>query len=154
MRDLRLEHEMALLRSLMAEAKAFRDTIQATLSTEVVVPEHESRFEGLRESLPELTKRFQREVGLPEDDSAEKLFEGIADLPSLIRLTDLKKSKVYDRWHRYYMGLYAVQGRLKWRKEKLDALNRVALVLKRFFLNPFVLLIVLGALVLLVLALR
>ena len=154
MRDLRLEQELALLRSLMSEANAFRDIVQATLSTEVVVPEHESRFEELRERLPELSRRFQREVGLPEDDSADKLFEGVTDLPSLIRLTDLKKTKFYDRWHRYYMGLYAVQGRLKWRKEKLDALNRVALVLKRFFLNPFVLLIILAALVLLVLALR
>ena len=154
MRDLKLEQELALLRSLMSEAKAFRDTIQATLNTEVVVPEHESRFEELRQSLPELSKQFQLEAGLPEDDSAEKLFEGVTDLPALIQLTDLKKNKVYGRWHRFYMGLYAVQGRLKWRKEKLDALSQVSLVLKRFFLNPFVLLIILAALVLLVLALR
>ena len=154
MRDLKLEQELALLRSLMSEAKAFRDTIQATLNTEVVVPEHESRFEELRQNLPELSKQFQLQVGLPEDDSAEKLFDEVTDLPALIQLTDLKKKKVYGRWHRYYMGLYAVQGRLKWRKEKLDALSHVTLVLKRFFLNPFVLLIVLAALVLLVLALR
>jgi hypothetical protein len=154
MRDLRLEQELALLRSLMSEARVFRDIVQATLNTEVVVPEHESRFEELRQSLPELSRRFQLEVGLAEDDSANKLFTEVADLASVIRLTDLKKSKLYDRWHRYYMGLYAVQGRLKWRKEKLDTLNRFALVLKRFLLNPFVLLIVLGAIVLLVLALR
>jgi hypothetical protein len=70
-----------------------------------------------------------------------------------IRLTELEKRKFYDRWHHYYMSLYAVQGRLKLRKERLDALNRATLALKRFLLNPFVLLIVLGAVVLLVLAL-
>lgn len=154
MRDLRLEQELALLRSLMGESKAFRDIVQATLNTEVVVPEHASRFESLRESLPELSKRFQREVGLVQDDSAEKLFAKVKELASVVRLTDLEKTKLYDQWHRYHMGLYAVQGRLKWRKEKLDALNRVTLVLKRFLLNPFVLLILIGALVLLVLALK
>jgi len=71
----------------------------------------------------------------------------------VIRLTDLEKTKLYGLWHRYYMGLYAVQGRLKVRKERLDALSPFVLGLKRFLLNPFVLLIVIGALVLLVLAL-
>jgi len=154
MRDLKLEQELALLEALMGEAKAFRDIVQATLSTEVIVPEHESRFESLREGLPELSKRFQQEVGLPEDDAAGRLFENVKDLPSVIRFTDLEKSKLYSRWHRYYMGLYKVQGRLKQRKEGLDALNPAGLALKRFFLNPFVLLIIIGALVLLVLALK
>jgi hypothetical protein len=153
MKDQRLEYEMALLRSLMSEAKAFRDIVQATIQTEVVVPEHESRFEELRTKLPELSLGFQREVGLPEDDSAGKLFDKVEKLPSVIRLTDLERNKLYDRWHHYYMGLYAVQGRLKVRKERLDALSAFVLGLKRLLLNPFVLLIVIGALVLLVLAL-
>jgi len=46
-----------------------------------------------------------------------------------------------------------VQGRLKLRRERVDALNPATLALKRFLLNPFVLLIVIGAVVLLVLAL-
>jgi hypothetical protein len=153
MRDLRLEHEMALLRALMGEAKALRDTVQATVATEVVVPEHESRFEELRKGLPELSRQFQREVGLPEDDSAEKLFSMVDALPEVIRLTDLEKRKLYDQWHRYYLGLYAVQGRLKLRKERLDALSVVGLRLRRILLNPFLLLVLIGALVLLVLAL-
>lgn len=153
MHDLRLEHEMALLRSLMGEVKAFRDIVQATVVTEVVVPEHEARFEELRKTLPELSARFRREVGLPEDDSAEKLFGRISALTAVIRLTDLDKRKFYDQWHRYYLDLYAVQGRLKVRKERLDALNVVGLRLRRIVFNPFVLLILIGALVLLVLAL-
>ena len=153
MKDLKLEQELALLRSLMSEAKALRDIVQATLMTEVVVPEHENRLESLREGLPQLARQFQQAVGLPEDDEAEKLFDKITDLPTTIRLTDLEKRKFYDRWHRYYMSLYAVQGRLKLRKERLDALNSATLALKRFLLNPFVLLITIGAVVLLVLAL-
>ena len=153
MKDLKLEQELALLRSLMGEAKALRDIVQATLMTEVVVPEHENRLESLRESLPQLARQFQQVVGLPEDDAAERLFDKIADLPSSIRLTALEKRKFYGRWHRYYMSLYAVQGRLKQRKEQLDALNPATLALKRFVLNPFVLLIIVGAVVLLVLAL-
>ncbi|MBN1918334.1 MAG: hypothetical protein JW889_10515 [Verrucomicrobia bacterium] len=159
MRDLRLEHEMALLRSLMGEAKAFRDITQATIMTEVVVPEHETRFEELRKTLPELSVQFQHEVGLPEAEAerlagnAEKLFGGVSALPAVIRFTDLDKRKLYDQWHRYYLGLYAVQGRLKMRKERLDALSVVNLRLRRLVFNPFVLLILIGALVLLVLAL-
>jgi hypothetical protein len=153
MRDLKLEQELTLLRSLMSEAKAFRDIIQATLNMEVVVPEHENRFESLRTTFPELAARFQRELGLPTDDSADQLFKSVKDLPSLVRSTDLEKTKLQARWHRYYMGLYEIQGRLKIRREKLDALNPMALKLKRFVLNPFVLVIIIGALVLLVLAL-
>jgi hypothetical protein len=159
MRDLKLEQEMALLRSLMSEAKAFRDIVQATIVTEVVVPEHETRFEELRTSLPGLSKQFQAEVGIaPDDDKplvgdAGQLFAKVDALPAVIRLTDLEKRKLYDQWHRYYMGLYAVQGRLALRKERLDALSAVGLSFKRFLLNPFVLLIIIGALVLLVLAL-
>ena len=153
MKDLKLEQELALLRSLMSEAKALRDIVQATLMTEVVVPEHETRFELLREGLPQLAAQFQQAVGLPENDAPEKLFDKLADLPSTIRLTDLEKRKFYDRWHHYYMSLYAVQGRLKLRRERVDALNPATLALKRFLLNPFVLLIVIGAVVLLVLAL-
>jgi hypothetical protein len=154
MKDLKLEQELALLRSAMAEAKALRDIVQATLSTEIVVPENERRLESLRKSLPELSTRLRQEVGLAEDKSVGQLFNKVTDLPSLVRFTDLEKSKLYDLWHRWYMGLYAVQGRLKWRKEKIEALSPVALTMKRFFLNPFVLLILIGALVLLVLALR
>jgi len=153
MRDIKLEQELALLHSLMGEAKAFRDIVQATLNMEVVIPEHENRFESLRTTLPELSRQFQREVGLAEDNSAEQLFKSVKDLPALVRFTDLEKTKLHSRWHRYYLDLYEAQGRLKQRKEKLDALNSVALKLKRFFLNPFVLLIILGALALLVLAL-
>jgi hypothetical protein len=153
MRDLKLEQELALLRSVMAEAKAVRDIVQATLSTEVVVPENERRLESLRASLPKLSSRLAQEIGLPEDTSVEQLFDKVTDLPLLVRFTDLEKSKLYDLWHRWYMGLYAVQGRLKWRKEKLDELSPVALTVKRFFLNPFLLLILIGALALLVLAL-
>ena len=58
MRDPKLEQELTLLQSLMGEAKAFRDIIQATWSTEVVVPENEGRFEVLREGLPALSQRF------------------------------------------------------------------------------------------------
>jgi len=154
MKDLKLEQELALLQSVMSEAKAFRDIIQATLSTEVVVPEHETRMEALRESLPALARRFRQEAGLPEDDSPERLFQRVKDLSSVVRLTDLDRFKLHDHWHRYYMGLFAVQGRLKRRKEKLDEFSPVRLSLKRFFLNPFVLLILAGALVLLVLALK
>lgn len=158
MRDLRLEQEMTLLRALMSEAKAFRDIVQATIVTEVVVPEHETRFEELKTSLPQLSTQFQAEVGIAPDDKptigdAQQLFAKVNSLPAVIRLTDLEKRKLYDRWHRYYLGLYAVQGRLALRKERLDALSVVGLSLKRFLLNPFVLLIIIGALVLLVLAL-
>jgi hypothetical protein len=152
-KDLKLEQELTLLRSLISEAKALRDIVQATIMTEVVVPEHESRFDALRESLPQRAKEFRQAVGLPEDDAAEKLFDKISELPATIRLTDLDKRKFYDRWHRYYMSLYAVQGRLKLRRERVDALNPATLALKRFLLNPFVLLIVIGAVALLVLAL-
>ena len=72
----------------------------------------------------------------------------------MIQLTQLEKRGLYDQWHRYYMGLYAVQGRLKLRKEKLETIGLVGQGLKRFILNPFVLLILIAALVLLVLALR
>ena len=81
MRDLKLDQELVLLQSLMGEAKAFRDIVQATLSTEVVVPEHDKRLEALRESLPELSRQFQEKVGLEEDDSVDRLFSGVKDLP-------------------------------------------------------------------------
>ncbi len=154
MRDPKLEQELTLLQSLMREAKAFRDIIQATLSTEVVVPENEGRLEVLREGLPALSQRFCEAVGLADDHTVEGLFESVQDLPSLVRLTELKKNKLYDRWHRYYMGLYAVQGRLKQRKERLDEFRAATKALKRFVLNPFVLLIIAGVLVLLVLVLK
>ena len=154
MRDPKLEQELTLLQSLMGEAKAFRDIIQATWSTEVVVPENEGRFEVLREGLPALSQRFCEAAGLADNHTVEELFGSVKDLPSIIRFTDLEKNKLYDRWHRYYMGLYAVQGRLKQRKERLDGISPAAQTLKRLLLNPFVLLIVAGVLVLLVLVLK
>ena len=97
-----------------------------------------------------LTKKLYSDLQEDYDDTPEKTVNGVEDLPRLIRYTDLEKRKLMEAWHRYYMKLHFMIGRLKDRKKKVETLNLVELKAKQFLFSPFTIIVVLAVIVFLV----
>ena len=153
MKDPKLEEEISTLSILMSSLKNLGDVISSTLRSEVVMPENERRLNYLRENLPVLSRKFYDEVGLAQDYGVDKLLEQVVDLGAVIKLTDLEKRKFFDGWHKIYMNLYFLMGKLKYRKEKVERLNLFKLRMRRLVKNPIFILICLGIIALVIFSL-
>ena len=150
MKDPVLDVQMQDVTHFMSELKSFRDIVVSTLNTEVVVPENEARLTKLKETIPARARKLYAGLSEDYDDSAEKVVGRVSDLSLLIKYTDLEKRKLLESWHKCYLGLYFIIGRLKRRKELVESLNLVTRKLRGFLLSPVTILIVLGVLVFLV----
>ncbi len=150
MKDPKLEEQISTLSTFMSSLKNLSDVISSTLRSEVVMPENERRLNYLRENLPVLSRKFYDEVSLPQDYAVDKLLEQVVDLGVVIKLTDLEKRKFFDSWHKIYMDLYFLMGKLEYRKEKVERLNLFKLRAKKLVKNPIFILICLGIIALII----
>ena len=140
-------HEVTLL---MSELKSFRDIIVTTLNTEVVVSENETRLAKLREKVPEMSRKLYSDLCEGYDDTAEEIVNSVLDLSKLIKFTDLEKRKLLERWHKYYMKLYFMIGKLTSRKEKVESLNMVKLKTRAFLFSPATIIVIIAIIIFLV----
>ena len=150
MKDTALDVQMHQVALLMSELKSFRDIVVSTLNTEVVVPENEARLAKIKETIPDAAKKLYSNLCENYDDAAEKIVHGVSDLSLLIKNSDLEKRKLLEAWHKYYLKLYFMNGRLKSRKEKVESLSFGKLKAKKLLFSPFTVIIVLAIIVFLV----
>jgi len=149
MKDQVLDMQMQEIGHLISDLKTFRDIIVSTLNTEVVVPDNEARLTKLKETIPETAQKLYSELYEDYEPTAETILNNVSDLSILIKLTDLEKRKLLEAWHKYYLKLHFMLGKLKRRKEKLESLSSGSLKTRRLIFNPYTIIIILGIIVLL-----
>lgn len=148
MKDEVLDVEVQEVGYLISALKTFKDIVVSTLNTEVVVPDNEARLLKLKEEIPQVTQRLYEKLNEDYDPSAENIINSVTDLSVLIKLTDLEKRKLLESWHKYYLKLHFMLGKLKKRKEKLESLNPGRIKIKRILLSPYTIIIILGIFIL------
>lgn len=149
MNDEILDVEMREVGHLISEFKTFRDIIVSTLNTEVVVPDNEARLAKLKEEIPKVAKKLYTELNEDYEPASEAILNNVTDLSILIKLTDLEKRKLIESWHKYYLKLHFMLGKLKQRKEKLESINPGTLKARKLLFSPYGIIIILGIIVLL-----
>ncbi len=142
MTDPKLEEEISLLRKCMAMLRHFHDIFDNAIVTEAVVPEDEGSIQELRESVPKQWTLAHRQLSLGDDDAVDTLVRMASSLPAIITLTDFQKRKLYALWHKAYMKLHYLLGKLQYRKEMLESFHPGRLKAKKFLIGPVVVIIV------------
>ena len=150
MNDPALDVQINQVALLMSELKSFRDIVVSTLNTEVVVPENEARLAKLKETVPDAAKKLYSDLCEDYDDAPESIVSGVSDLSLLIKNTELEKHKLIEAWHKYYLKLYFINGRLKSRKEKVESLSLGMIKARKLLLSPVTIIAVLAVVVFLV----
>lgn len=149
MLDAKLEEEIGLLKRCMETQRRFHEIFDNALSTETVVPEDEGKIQQLRQVLPEEWDAIFGQLNLRHDDSVQTMVDMASSLPAVVSMTSFQSRKLYDLWHRAYMKLHFLLGRLQYRKERLAALHPGRLKAKRFLSSPvFVIVLAIIALLL------
>jgi len=139
--DPKLEEEVASLKRCMENLKRFHDIFDSAVLTETVLPQDEEKIRELRRVLPEQWDGLHAELGVRHDESVSAIVEMASSLPEVVSMTDFQKRKLYDLWHKSFMKLHFLLGKLQHRKEKLEALRPGRLKAKRFLTSPIVVII-------------
>jgi hypothetical protein len=150
MKDPVLELQMQEVSHLISELKAFRDILVSTLNTEVVVPDYEAKLTKLKETIPESARKLYSDLYEDYDSTTADMVSNVSDLSLLIKFTDLEKRKLLEAWHKYYLKMHFMLGKLKSRKEKLESLSLSSLKAKNLFFSPYFMILVLGIIIFLV----
>ncbi len=122
--DPKLEDEMTALKGSMQSLRDFHDIFDNTILTEAVVPEDEGKLQDLRATMPEQWDSLFERLGLRSDNSVRTIVAMASSLATVILLTDFERRKLYDLWHRAYMKLHFLHGRLLYRKQTLQGIKR------------------------------
>jgi hypothetical protein len=154
MTDPKLDEEINLLKKCMDALKRFHDIFDNAVLTETVVPDDEGKLQELRQSLPQKWDSLFQSLGLKRDDSVRSLVDAASSLSAVNLFTDYQKRKLYDLWHKTFMRLHFLLGKLQYRKERLQALPAGRLRAKKFFASPLFVVLVVVVLVLLYILLR
>lgn len=141
MTDPMLDEQIALVKACMESFRRFHQIFNNAALTETVVPEDEGKLQDLRQTLPQQWDSLFRALGLRSDDSVRSIVALASSLSTVIVLTDFEKRKLYDLWHRAYMKLNFLLGRLGHRRERLQALSRGKLKTKKLVSSPVFVLI-------------
>jgi hypothetical protein len=149
MKDQVLDMQMQEVGHLISDLKTFRDIIVSTLNTEVVVPDNEARLTKMKETIPAAAQKIYSDLSEDYEPTAETILHSVSDLSILIKLTDLEKRKLLESWHKYYLKLHFMLGRLKQRKEKLESQSSGSMKTRKLIFNPYTIIIILGIIVLL-----
>ncbi|MBA7485173.1 hypothetical protein ES707_20708 [subsurface metagenome] len=136
MHDAKLEAEIGTLGSYIAAMKVFHDIVMNAVETEVVSPEKINEFTELRSSIPSFAGAFYDEIGLDDELHVDEVLGQIEDLSEAPRLTAIKKRAFIAQWHRVYVELCYLMGRLKLRREKIEALNPAKLRFRQVVRSP------------------
>jgi hypothetical protein len=154
MTDPKLEEEIGLVKGCLESLKRFHDIFDNAVLTETVVPEDEGNLQELRATLPMHYDSLLERLGLRRDNLIEQIVEMANSLSAVILLTDFQRRKLYDVWHRTYMRLSFLLGRLQYRKERLEALRGGGLKTRRFLTSPFFLILLVVIIVVVFVAVR
>ena len=147
--DPKLEEEIALLTRCMETLKRFHDICDKTILTETVVPEDERKIQELREALPGQWDSLLWQLHLHDDDSVRIIVKMVSSLSAVVIMTHFQTRKLYALWHRSYMKLHFLLGKLQYRKERLQAIRPARLKAKKFLIRPvFVIIVAVVALLL------
>ncbi len=149
MTDPELEDQIGLVKRCMETLRRFRDVFDNALSTETIVPEDEGRIQQYRQALPEEWNAVLRRLELRHDDSVQVMVDMASSLPAVVAMTSYQSRKLNDLWHKAYMKLHFLFGRLHHRKERLANLRPGRLKARKFFSSP-VFVIILAMIALLV----
>ncbi len=142
MTDPKLEEEIALVGRCMEMLKHFHDIFDSAILSETVVPEDEGKIQRLREALPSQWDSLFRKLQLRDDESVETLVKMASSLPTVITMTEYQVRKLYALWHKSFMKLHSLLGKLQHRKEMLQAFRSGKAKAKKLLLAPVVLIIV------------
>ena len=123
MDDPKLEEEIELVKECSEMLRRFHDIFDKAVLTETVVPEDEGRLQELRAELPLRWDSLLKRLGLSADPSVDVVVNTADSLSIVVGLTEFQKRKLYDAWHKAYMRLHLLLGRLQLRKERLKALR-------------------------------
>lgn len=153
MTDPKLDEEISLVKGCLESLKRFHDIFDSAIVTETVVPEDEGRLQELRALLPLQFQSMCDGLRLRPDNAVEQIVEMASSLSSAILLPDFQRRKLYDFWHKTYMKLQFLLGRLNHRKEQLGSLGSGKAKAGKFFTSPLFLVValVIGLLILLLL---
>jgi hypothetical protein len=149
MTDPKLEEQIAVLTECAENLRRFHEIFDKAVSTETVAPEDEGKMQQLRNRLPSQWDALLQKLGLRQDDSVATMVEMASSLPAIVVMTDYQKRKLYDLWHKAYMKLQFLRGKLEYRKEQLEELHSGKVKAKRLLTSP-VIVIILGLIALLV----
>lgn len=152
MTDPKLDEEIALVKGFLESLKRFHDVFDGAIVTETVVPEDEGRLQELRALLPLQYQSVCDRLRLRHDNSVAEIVEMASSLSSAVLLPDFQRRKLYDLWHKTYMKLQFLLGRLNHRKEQLESLSKGRA--RKFFTSPLFLVVMLAVLLLILLSLR
>lgn len=152
MTDPKLDEEIALVKKCLESMKRLHDIFDGAIVTETVVPEDEGRLQELRALLPLQYQSVCDHLRLHADNTVEQIVEMASSLSSVILLPDFQRRKLYDYWHKTYMKLQFLLGRLNHRKEQLESLGRGRA--RKFLASPLFLVVALAFLLLILLSLR
>jgi len=142
MRDPKLDEEIGLLRRCVEMLRQFHDIFDNAVSTETVVPEDEGKIQQLRQALPAEWDTLFGQLDLARDESVQTMVDMAISLPAVISMTSFQTRKLYDLWHKAYMKLHFLRGRLQYRKERLEPLRPGKLKAKKFLATLVVVIIV------------
>jgi hypothetical protein len=154
MTDPRLEEQVDLIKSCMETLKRFHDIFNQASLTETVVSEDEPEFQQLRKVLPEKWDSLFHQLGLKTEESVPALVELATSLSTVVTLTEYQRRKLYDLWHKSYMKLHYLLGKLQYRKDRLESLPIGRLRAKKFLASPFFFIILMLIALLVYLVLR
>lgn len=142
MRDPKLEEEIALVKRCMEMLKRFHEIFDNAIVSETLIPEDETRIEQLAKTLPEEWDSLFRQLGLRHDDSVESVAGMASSLSAVIALNNFQRRKLYDLWHKAYMKLHFLLGKLEYRQEKLEAFGRGRRKVKTLLRGPAIVIVV------------
>lgn len=142
MTDPKLEEEISLLTRCMETLRRFHDIFDKAVLTETVVPEDERKIQALREALPGEWDSLHRQLHLRNDDSVRIIVDMVTSLSAAVIMTHYRIRNLYALWHKSYMKLHFLFGKLQYRKEMLESIRSARLKGKKFLIRPVFVIIV------------
>ncbi len=109
--------------------------------------EEEAAFLELKSAIAQEHEMLMAALGgaVENDDKALRLINTVPSLQSFKDLNEPMVKKLAIEWHNTYISYQALLGRLKGRKAQLASVSSFRLGLKRVFINPLVITLVMLA---------
>ena len=149
MRDRRLERQVEALDDFIERWQKLRGIFQSAQQRQPPTEPQEAEFLLLKGELAQDYESLMTETATerePGDQTAEVL-AAAASLQRLNQQDDAELRVLEAAWHRSYLHLQGLLGRLKARKLQLASVSVVGYYIGRVLRNPVVILLLLGAMV-------
>jgi hypothetical protein len=147
MRDRRLERQVEALDDFIERWQKLSAIFRRAQQRQSPTGEQEAEFLLLKGELAQDYESLMTETGA-EREPGDPTAEVLAAVPSLQRLNELGEAELRvleAAWHRSYLQMQGLLGRLKARKLQLASVSVVGYYIGRVLRNPVVILLLLGA---------